>query len=182
MKAPFNPPLSAAATLLAAAALIATMAAQSPQALPGAAPPQPSTYPAPTNLAPTNLKVLPANMTGQQVNDLMRQWQAALGARCSSCHAKDYGKTDPDGRPLLDFASDSKPMKAVARAMAQMTIEINTNYIARIGTSAHPVTCGTCHRGRLGPDPFVAPPDMPLDAPSPAPQDPPPPPDKPATN
>jgi len=173
MKAPFNPLLSAAATLLAAAALVSTMAAQPPQALPPAPPPQPATFP-----APTNLKILPANMTGQQVNDLMRQWQAALGARCSSCHAKDYGQSDPDGRPLLNFASDSKPMKAVARLMAQMTNDINTNYIARIDSSADPVTCGTCHRGRLGPDPFIPP----TVAPPPAPQDPPPPTPNPAAN
>jgi mono/diheme cytochrome c family protein len=156
MKAPFNALCSFAATLLAAAALTAITAARSPQAVLAATSPQPVTYP-----APTNLKVLPNSMTGQQVNDLMQQWQAALGARCSSCHAKDYGKTDPDGRPLLDFASDSKPMKAVARAMAKMTDEINTIYIAHIDSSADPVTCGTCHRGHLSPDPFVAPADAP---------------------
>ena len=33
--------------------------------------------------APTNLKVLPKTMTGEQVHDLMHKWEASLGAECS---------------------------------------------------------------------------------------------------
>jgi hypothetical protein len=109
--------------------------------------------------APTNLKVLPREMTGHQVHQLMEQWQTALGVRCDSCHAEDPENSSPDGGVLLNFADDSKPMKRVARQMYQMTEEINTKYIAPIEGSGLGVTCGTCHRGHLGPEPFLIPPD-----------------------
>jgi len=38
-----------------------------------------------------------------------------------------------------------------------MVEEINANYISKIDSSGEPVTCGTCHRGHLGPEPFAAP-------------------------
>jgi len=50
-------------------------------------------------------------------------------------------------------------MKSVARIMYTMTDEINTRYIARIDGSGVPVTCGTCHRGKMGPEPFANQPD-----------------------
>jgi cytochrome c553 len=150
----FEPFFAGAVTLAAAAALIAAMAAQAPQSTTGTSPAPGRTFP-----APTNLKVLPMDLTGQQVNALMEQWQAALGTRCSLCHAKDREKTDAGGEPLLDFAADSKPLKGVARIMFQMTEEINTRYVSRIDGSGVPVTCGTCHGGHLSPDPFVLPDD-----------------------
>ena len=103
---------------------------------------------------PTNLKVLPKEMTGQQVHDLMQTWAGELGARCTSCHVVDKTKTSPDGKPVLDFASDKKDEKLTARKMYEMTEKINIDYIAKIDSSGEPVTCGTCHRGHLGPEPF----------------------------
>lgn len=148
---------TAAAALLTAAAFIVTTAAQVPQGVQDVTsnpPPQPRTFP-----APTNLKVLPRELTGEQVHHLMEQWTASLGTHCNSCHAEDRENIGPDGRPLLNFAADSKPMKAVARTMFTMTEEINTKYVASIDNSGVPVTCGTCHRGHLGPEPFVTAPD-----------------------
>jgi hypothetical protein len=101
------------------------------------------------------LKVLPRDLSGKQVHDIMEQWEAALGAQCDSCHAEDRGNIGPNGRPLLNFAADSKPMKGVARTMYTMTEDINRSYLAKIDSSGVPVTCGTCHRGHLGPQPFV---------------------------
>jgi hypothetical protein len=101
------------------------------------------------------LKVLPRDLSGQQVHDIMERWESALGAQCDSCHAEDRVNIGPNGRPLLDFAADSKPMKRVARTMFVMTEEINIKYVATIDSSGVPVTCGTCHRGHLGPEPFV---------------------------
>ena len=46
-------------------------------------------------------------------------------------------------------------MKAVARLMYTMTEEINSNYIAKVEGSGMPVTCGTCHRGHVSPEPFT---------------------------
>lgn len=84
----------------------------------------------------------------------MQEWSDQLGVRCSSCHAEDAYHSAPDGQPLLIFADDSKPMKGVARMMYTMTDEINTNYIAKIEGSGIPVTCGSCHLGKLSPEPF----------------------------
>jgi hypothetical protein len=109
--------------------------------------------------APTNLKVLPKNLTGQQVHDIMEQWEGSLGAHCNTCHTADPKNIGPNGRPRLDFVDDSKPEKATARAMFAMTEDINKNYVAKIDSSGAPVTCGTCHRGHLGPEPFAIPED-----------------------
>lgn len=105
--------------------------------------------------SPTNLKVLPKDLTGQQVHDIMKRWETDLGVRCDGCHKEDDTKLDRQGKPLLDFADDSKPIKNVARLMYTMTDDINKKYVANIEGSGLPVTCGTCHRGRVGPEPFT---------------------------
>jgi hypothetical protein len=51
----------------------------------------------------------------------------------------------------------SRPEKATARLMYKMTLDINENYVSMVDSSGAPVTCGTCHRGHLGPEPWVAP-------------------------
>lgn len=104
--------------------------------------------------APTNLKVLPQNLTGEQVHQIMHKWEADLGAKCSTCHTADPKNIGPNGRPRLNFADDSKPEKATARLMFKMMENINQNYISKIENSDEPVTCGTCHRGHIGPEPF----------------------------
>jgi hypothetical protein len=38
-----------------------------------------------------------------------------------------------------------------------MTLDINQNYVSMVDSSGAPVTCGTCHRGHLEPEPWVAP-------------------------
>jgi len=106
--------------------------------------------------APTNLKVLPKNLTGAQVREIMHLWEDQLGAECGTCHVRDPKNLGPNGRPKFDYADDSKPEKAVARVMYTMVDDINVNYIGKIENSGMPVTCGTCHRGRVSPEPFVA--------------------------
>ena len=107
--------------------------------------------------APTNLKVLPKTMTGDEVRDLMHKWEAELGTECSTCHAADPKNIGPNGRPRLNFADDSKPEKNTARLMFKMVEDINTNYISMVENSGVPVTCGTCHHGHLDP-PIYSPP------------------------
>jgi cytochrome c553 len=104
---------------------------------------------------PTNLRVLPKNLSGQQVHDIMEQWAHSLGVRCDSCHSEDIDAVNQDERPRLNFADDSKPMKAVARIMYTMTDKINADYVAKVDGSGLPVTCGTCHRGEISPEPFT---------------------------
>ncbi len=113
---------------------------------------QPRSYP-----EPTNLKVLPKTLTGQQVHEIMEQWEGSLGAHCNTCHTADPKNIGPNGRPRLNFADDSKEEKQTARMMYKMTEDINVNYVSKVPSSDQPVTCGTCHRGHLGPEPFVIP-------------------------
>jgi len=144
--------------------------AQAPQTPPppaaSATPPQPHTFP-----APTNLKVLSKDLTGEQLHEIMEKWEGSLGAHCNTCHTPDPNNIAPNGRPRLNYADDSKKEKTIARMMFKMTEEINTNYVAMIESSGAPVTCGTCHRGHMGPEPFAIPPEegpRPAQGPTPA--------------
>ncbi|MEO6805862.1 MAG: c-type cytochrome [Edaphobacter sp.] len=100
---------------------------------------------------PTNLKVLPKTMTGDDVIKLMHQFTGDLGVECEFCHARN-----PETK-RLDFASDANPVKNEARVMIRMTEDINTKYLTQIADhdSANAVTCGTCHRGMMMPETFV---------------------------
>jgi hypothetical protein len=103
---------------------------------------------------PSNLKVLPKDMTSQQVVAIMRNWEGELGVECSYCHAKDPAT----GRN--NFASDANPMKDRARVMMKITSTINSEYLSQL-TDPKPtndVNCGTCHRGMAKPSVFVPPP------------------------
>lgn len=113
---------------------------------------------------PTNLRVLPKNLTGKQVNDVMEQWGIDLGVRCSACHGEGLDNVVPAVLQRSRFAEDSQPMKEIARLMYTMTEEINSTFIAKVGGSGLPVTCGTCHRGHISPEPAVIPPAMRLTA------------------
>ena len=114
---------------------------------------------------PTNLKVLPKTLTGEQVHEIMHKWEAQLGVECNTCHAVDPNKKLPNGRPDLNFPDDSKPEKETARLMVKMTEDINKNYTSKVESkrsnqeSAKEVTCGTCHRGHFDPPAFVPPPE-----------------------
>ncbi|HTX74771.1 MAG TPA: c-type cytochrome [Terracidiphilus sp.] len=150
-------PYAAAAAVLAAAIAAVSVAAQAPQAQPQAGGPPPQwarNFP-----APTNLKVLPKNLTGAQVREVMEKWQGDLGVHCNTCHAEDPKNMGPNGRPRLNFADDSKPEKQAARLMYTMTNKINDDTISMVDEGKGKVTCGTCHRGHLKPEEFVPPPE-----------------------
>ena len=142
-----------AVAVLAAAVFALTAAAQPPQGAPPAGgPPPPRVFP-----APTNLKVLPKDFSGQQVHDTMEKWAGQLGVHCGTCHYADPNDLGPNGKPKLKFADDSKPEKATARLMFTMVQQINKDYISKIDVENGPVTCGTCHRGKLAPEAYVIP-------------------------
>ncbi len=155
-----SPTLSAAVVALFSAALFAVTAASAQNP----APPQPPAgmTPPPGQFhfpAPKNLQVLPKDLTAEQVHDTMEKWAGDLGVHCDKCHTADPNNIGPNGRPRLNFADDSKKEKKVARLMYKMVDDINTNYVSMVENSGDPVTCGTCHRGKFSPEPFVAPPE-----------------------
>ena len=165
-------PPTAAVTLITAAVLAATIGVQAKQDQPPQSAPPAQTAPAPPPggamqgpmhfPAPTNLQVLPKDLTGAQLHHIMEGFAGSLGVHCDFCHAADPKNLMPNGRPRLDFADDSKDEKKIARMMIQMVGTINGDYISK--TSAMDpdamgmkVTCGTCHRGHSMPEDFVPP-------------------------
>jgi hypothetical protein len=106
---------------------------------------------------PTNLKVLPKDIAPEELVKIMRGYAAALGVECTFCHQAVPGKRE------LNFASDAKEDKGIARIMIQMTHAMNEQYMSQVhDPDAMPedkhVTCGTCHRGHQMPEHFVPPP------------------------
>jgi tetratricopeptide (TPR) repeat protein len=92
---------------------------------------------------PKNLKVLPADMDGRAVRNVMQAFSRALDVECSFCHA-----SEKENARRLDFASDDKKMKDVARVMMKMTQAINQTHLPELGRDhVDQVTCETCHHG-----------------------------------
>jgi Photosynthetic reaction centre cytochrome C subunit len=99
---------------------------------------------------PSNLKVLPKDISISDLTTLMQQYNDQLGVECGYCHVA------VPGTRRLDFVSDAKPEKATARIMMTMTDELNSKYIGNLPTGSDmKVTCGTCHRGHAMPEEFV---------------------------
>lgn len=100
---------------------------------------------------PQNLKVLPEDISSQELGDTMKGFAMGLGVRCETCHVGE------PNTPLetFDFASDEKAMKRKARVMIAMVREINTAHVARLdeieAAQRVEVRCVTCHRGRPQP-------------------------------
>jgi|SRR6185436_14353789 len=101
-----------------------------------------------------NLKVLPQNITHDELIATMRGFARGLGTRCDHCHAEN----PPGSKERFDYASDKKPEKNVARAMLRMTRAINADYISHVNEHGQTVTCITCHLGHTVPPPPPAPP------------------------
>jgi thioredoxin reductase len=163
--------VSPRATLLAASLMLSTcmVAQNTPPPSPPGAPPQGQHMPMPK---PTNLQVLPKDISGDDLMKIMHGYEAALGVECVHCHVVNRAEHK------ADFAADVKPEKKTARIMITMTAELNQKYLAKIDPEAK-ATCGTCHRGHNLPEAFVPPPGHqhqhdPGDAPPGAPPTPPP--------
>lgn len=145
-------------SLVAALSLAVTSAtfAQTPDGKPADTQPadaQPAHQQRPPMPPPTNLQVLPKDMTSEQVVGIMRQWTGELGVKCGYCHARDAATN------RLNFASDANTMKDRARVMMKMTHTINAEYLSQLTNPApeHDVNCGTCHRGMAKPAVFTPP-------------------------
>ena len=99
----------------------------------------------------TNLKVLPKNISPKDLNKIMvNDFEDALGVGCGFCHAP--GKTEGE----LDYASDAKPEKNVAREMMHITMGLNQKYFhvkhGAVGSDVMVVNCNTCHNGVAFPE------------------------------
>lgn len=99
---------------------------------------------------PTNLKVLPKNISGDDIDKLMHRYQQDLGVPCGYCHEENPRTKQ------IDYASDENPVKETARFMIKMNEDINTRYLAQLGDGryAEPFTCGNCHQGQVQPPAF----------------------------
>src|SRR5580658_5467104 len=73
-----------------------------------------------------NLKVLPKNISHEDLDKIMDGFKAALGVKCNFCHAPFKDTTNHH----LDFASDDKPEKNIARHMMRMTTKINKKFFS----------------------------------------------------
>lgn len=91
-----------------------------------------------------NLKVLPEDIPRRALIDQMREVAGGLGVRCNYCHVGG----NPETLEGVDFASDEKETKRVARAMMRMTKEINGRLLRETGRDSaklYTVKCVTCH-------------------------------------
>jgi len=93
-----------------------------------------------------NLKVLPKDISHDDLGKTMDSWKTAL------CHAQSSDSTSHH----LDFASDAKPEKTIARHMYKMAMKINKKFFPMNkddkGELMQTVTCITCHHGSPHPD------------------------------
>ena len=130
------------------------------------------TFVALTSMAPDqegfkNLKVLPKNISHEQLGKTMHEWAGSLGVHCDFCHAPNA-----EGKGL-DFASDAKPEKEMARNMFKMMNKINQKYFEAKKDSLGMmmktgVNCYTCHRGDSHPEIKLPPMQMRPGGPPPA--------------
>lgn len=99
---------------------------------------------------PQNLKVLPKDISSEELSRTMRGFTRQLGLRCSSCHVGEEDQSIFD----YDFAADDKELKSVARKMIKMVSTINKTVSKMDRGDDHQfvkVTCVTCHRGQSRP-------------------------------
>jgi len=114
------------------------------------------TFIALTSMAPDkreykNLKVLPKDITHEQLGRVMGEWAHSLGVHCTFCHVRN------DQTKQMDFPNDAKPEKTTARHMFKMMNKINHKFFEAtkdsIGMMARTgINCYTCHRGSPHPE------------------------------
>jgi len=105
--------------------------------------------PAPANEY-KNLKVLPKDISTKDLSRIMiDDFEDGLGVSCGFCHAEEKDSHK------LDYASDEKPEKEIARLMMKMTLDVNEKYFQvthpLIGDSTLAINCTTCHNGHPRP-------------------------------
>jgi hypothetical protein len=106
---------------------------------------------APDNPEYKNLKVLPKNISHEQLGKVMGEWAGSLGVHCNFCHVRDTAAKK------MDFVSDAKPEKETARHMFKMMNKINQKFFEAKKDSLGMmmkagINCYTCHRGISHPE------------------------------
>jgi tetratricopeptide (TPR) repeat protein len=98
----------------------------------------------------TNLKVLPKDTPKPELIKIMRQFSGDLGVRCGHCHEAK----NPEDFSTINFASDQKPEKTIARNMMKMVQETNetVDKIFKDDPNHLKVSCFTCHHGNEKPE------------------------------
>ena len=92
-----------------------------------------------------NLKVLPKDISHDDLEKEMHFYNNSLNVKCNYCHAPSKERPGK-----LDFASDSNSHKEETREMMRMTNNINEKYFevkANLPQRLNVVNCYTCHRG-----------------------------------
>ena len=100
---------------------------------------------------PSNLEILPKDISAEELRDTMRGFSQGTGSRCSACHV---GEVEAD-LGTYDFTLDDKEKKLKAREMIQLVSNINEQIATAFPNSSGPpvqVTCATCHRGQAKPE------------------------------
>ncbi|MGN6402016.1 MAG: c-type cytochrome [Flavisolibacter sp.] len=97
-----------------------------------------------------NLKILPKDITKEQLDSVMHHFTASLNVKCNFCHVRN------EEAKTWDFASDDNKHKLVARDMMKMMDKINDKYFNVTGAKKSldaqlMVTCYTCHHGSTDP-------------------------------
>lgn len=98
-----------------------------------------------------NLKVLPKNISHDNLDKVMDEWAHSLGVRCNFCHVRN------EDTKKMDWANDAKPEKEMARDMYKMMDKINQKYFHAKKDSLGMilqtgVNCNTCHHGTAHPE------------------------------
>jgi Photosynthetic reaction centre cytochrome C subunit len=95
-----------------------------------------------------NLQVLSKKISGDKMELIMGEFNAQLGVTCGYCHP--WRKQQGD-IAIMDFASDEKTEKKIARLMLRMSLRINRKYfdipVNPELTITPLVWCRTCHKG-----------------------------------
>lgn len=107
----------------------------------------------PGEITHENLKVLPKNITKEDLDKVMESYEKALGVECRYCHVKSKVDTTQ-----WNYPSDEKPEKEITRKMMKMTEKINQEFFEYKMTYKPDelpllaVSCNTCHAGSPRPE------------------------------
>ena len=99
-----------------------------------------------------NLKILNSDISHEELDKLMHGFNDALGVKCNFCHA-----ASKEDEKKMDFSSDEKAEKLIARKMMKMTNKINRKFFHgkdKLGdvNALLEVSCATCHHGEPHPE------------------------------
>jgi hypothetical protein len=98
-----------------------------------------------------NLKALPKDISSKDLQKVMvDEFQDGLGVGCNYCYARKKESLH------LDYKSDERPEKEIARSMKLMTMDINKKHFGVedpiIGENVLTTSCCSCHHGTAHPD------------------------------